>query len=98
MVGSSKKKVYTQNPYLFKDMLRIYTHFPHRAAADGNPGPETRPVKIRITISNPTWVRAASGVRSVNKPPINIHPPNIHLAPNFSAKFPVENFYLYTVI
>ena len=74
--------------------MDFYTHLPHRAAADGNPGPETIPVRIRITISNPTCVRAANGVKSVNTPAINIPPPNIHLAPNFSAKFPVKNFYL----
>jgi hypothetical protein len=35
-------------------------------------------------------VRAANGVKSVKIPLINTLPPNIHLAPNFSAKFPVK--------
>jgi hypothetical protein len=35
-------------------MFMIYTHLPQRAAADGNPGPETTPVKNRTAINNPT--------------------------------------------
>jgi hypothetical protein len=79
-------------------MFMTSTHFPQRAAADGNPGPQTNPIKARSAIANPTPPRAANGVSSVNKPDINIDPPNIHLPPNFSAKFPVKNIIYFKFI
>ena len=69
-------------------MFEKHTHLPQRAAAEGEPGPQTIPVKIRIAIRKPIPVRAANGVSNVKMPAIQTPPPKIHFAPNFSARFP----------
>lgn len=87
------QQVESKDAHAFQPIRSIrekQTHLPHKAAAEGEPGPQTMPVRIRSTMSNPTLVRAATGVNSVKIPAMKTPPPKIHLAPNFSAKFPLK--------